>query len=376
MGSRQKLAAASLMLAAAVMLAGCTSGGGTATTPAQGGSNTADVEGAKAAIAQYLLPPENFPLTEPLKKSAAGKKVAYLDCGTPICAQGWPQSQEAAAALGIEIERIDASMQADVVAAAFDTVIARGFDGVINKALPNALAESGMKQLKERGIPVVGAGVVNGDPNLLSAELMGNAHFERMGEILGAYVVSEFGGAADVVVYVIPELELTQIIYQGFEKTFRQFCPGCNLRTSDISVTTIGSTAPATVTDDLQAHPNTNVAVFTTAEAAIGLPVALKTAGLNDVAVVGGAPTGEALRQIQDGDMKGGLAWDFVYHSWSTLDALARLMTKQQLDPGEVSDDIPAQILTKSDVTPEMVKEGSWAAFPTSKFKALWDKAA
>lgn len=370
---KRKLAMIPLALSALMVLAACSSG----STDAEEGSVAvvADSAGARAAIEQYYSDPAAFPITEPLETSVVGKRIAYLDCGTPICAQGWSVTEEAALPLDLEVERIDATMTADKVAAAFDTVIAKQFDGVINIALPNALAEAGLTKLAEAGIPVVGAGVVNGDPELFGAMLMANGHFHKMGEIMGSYVVAEFGDKADVVAYVIPELELTEIIYDGFEAGFKEFCEGCNLRTADIPVASIGSTAPTIVTDDLLAHPETTVAAFMTAESAIGLPAAMSTAGIEGVAVVGGAPTGEALRQIRDGEMLGGVAWDFVYHRWSTLDALARLISGQALDPALVADEIPARIITQTDVTDQMIESGSWVAFPTSEFSSLWENA-
>lgn len=370
---RRKVAMTSLALSALMVLAACSSGGTNAADSDV--SVVADSAGARAAIEQYYSDPEAFPITEPLKTSVVGKRIAYLDCGTPICAQGWTVTEDAAKPLGVEVERIDATMTADKVAAAFDTIIAKQFDGVINVALPNALAEAGLAKLAEAGIPVVGGGVVNGDPELFGAMLMANGHFRKMGEIMGRYVVAEFGENADVVAYVIPELELTQIIYEGFEAGLKEFCEECNVRTADIPVASIGSTAPTIVTDDLLAHPETTVAAFMTAESAIGLPAAMTTAGIENIAVVGGAPTGEALRQIRDGEMLGGVAWDFVYHRWSTLDALARLITGQALDPALVADEIPARIITQNDVTDEMIQSGSWVAFPTSEFVSLWVNA-
>lgn len=82
---------------------------------------------------------------------------------------------------------------------------------------------------------------------------------------------AEFGDAAKTAFYLVPELELTQIVYEGFESTYREFCPECTLRTADIPIASLGSTSATVAVDDLLAHPDTTVAAFSTAEAAIGL---------------------------------------------------------------------------------------------------------
>ena len=48
----------------------------------------------------------------------------------------------------------------------------------------------------------------------------------------------------------------------------------------DVPVATIGSSAPSRIVSDLQANPDTNVALFANFETATGLPAALRTAGI------------------------------------------------------------------------------------------------
>lgn len=373
-GSKGVLATA-IALTAGLALVGCSTAGPEPAGSAAPTAGSADVDGARAAIAELLEAPSQFPITTPLETSVAGMKVAYLDCGTPICAMGWDSSAAAAEAIGVELVRVDATIGADTIATAFDTVEAGGFDGVINVALPHALAEAGLVRMKELGIPVVGGGVVNGDPELYGGLIMSNTFFGWIGEVFGAWVVAEFGDAANTVFYLVPELELTQIVYEGFESTYREFCPECTLRTADIPIASLGSTSATVAVDDLLAHPDTTVAAFSTAEAAIGLPAAMASAGLSNVAVVGNAPTGDALRQIRDGEMVGGTAYDFVYYQWVMHDMLARLMTGQPLDPNEIADIIPSQILLQGTVTDELVNSGAWAPFPMGEFEQLWADA-
>lgn len=97
----------------------------------------------------------------------------------------------------------------------------------------------------------------------------------------------------------------------------------------------------------------------------------MASAGLSNVAVVGNAPTGDALRQIRDGEMVGGTAYDFVYYQWVMHDMLARLMTGQPLDRTR-SLTSSRRISLQGTVTDELVNSGAWAPFPMGEFEQLW----
>ena len=53
--------------------------------PAARAQGQADVEAAKASVENYSGHPSHFPITEPLLKKPSGKKIAIIDCGSPIC---------------------------------------------------------------------------------------------------------------------------------------------------------------------------------------------------------------------------------------------------------------------------------------------------
>lgn len=368
----KRTALSAALLALGVLLSGC---GGNSGSGDGAGAGNADAATAQNEIKEYLEAPGEFPITEPLQKSVAGKKTAFLDCGTPVCAFSWTHVNEAAAELGLGVTRVDAGLQAETIATAFDSVTATKIDGVFNPALPNPLAQQGMEKLKAAGIPVIGGGVVNGDPKLFDARLSSEIATKKLGEILATYAVSEKSGEGEVVFYISPELELTTVMYEGFKAKYDALCPGCALRTADIPVATMGTTAPSLVTDDIQAHPNTKLALFSLGEQAIGLPAAMKTAGI-EIETMAAAPSPDTLQQIKNGEMKAGIGFDFVYLDWAMADAMARVLAGQQIDPSEKADVIPMQVLTKDDITDSMVQTG-WSAFPDmrDRFKALWAAA-
>jgi ribose transport system substrate-binding protein len=274
--------------------------------------------------------------------------------------------------IGFDTARIDAGLQAETVKDAFDTVTAQGVDAVIDPALPNPLAQSGLEALNSKGIPAVGIGVVNGDRKLLPAIVGSEVALSRLAEVTASYMVATYGNDLNTVFYTVPELELTSVMYDAFEKKVKELCPDCKVRSADIPVAALGTTASTVVTDDLQAHPDTKQATFSTGEEAIGLPAAMKSAGI-DVDTIAAGPGPDSFQQIKDGEMKAGIGYDLTYAGWAAVDSAARLALGQEPSKGVKDDVIPMQILTADSVTDDMIKMG-WSAYPdiADRFAKIW----
>jgi ABC-type sugar transport system substrate-binding protein len=367
---------AALLVSLGMILTACGSDGdANADDPGSNSGAKADVDAATALIEPYEEPATDFPIKTPLKASVDGKKVAYLDCGTPVCGYTWTDISQAADILGIDLTRVNAGLQAETVTSAFDTVTASSYDGVLNPALPNPLAEAGLKALKDEGVPVVGGGVVNGDPELVQVRLSSEVAMKKLGELMAAYVIQQQADDANIVFYLTPELELTTTMWEGFEGKYKELCPDCGVRSADIPVSALGTDAPNIVSDDLQSHPDTSMAVFSLGEQAIGYSAAMKAAGI-DIDTFAAAPSPDTLQQVKDGGIDAALGFDFVYLDWAMVDSLARLMAGEEADPSAADDVIPMQVLTKDDITDTMVQYG-YIAFPdiADRFTALWPKA-
>ena len=274
-------------------------------------SANADKVAASTIIAPYLDKPTPFPVTTPLLKSAKGKKIAVMDCGTPICALFNQLMAPAAALTGIEIVRIQTGFGADKIAEGFDTVLASKFDGVFVLALPGPLWERALAKLNAAKIPVVTSGVTDVDPSKLGMAGAGAVSDKKGAELLAAYVVAR-GNPSDVVFYETPELSFTSLMSKPFKDKLAQLCPGCSFRVATIPVATFGTSSPSVIVNDLQSHPSTKMAVFPVGEQALGLPSAMKTAGI-EVDTISYSPDPQALKQIQDGKMTAGLGLDFLF---------------------------------------------------------------
>jgi ribose transport system substrate-binding protein len=369
MKTRSKKAAYGIaVVVSSLVLAACGSGSDGSSGD---GAAEADTEAAEALIAPYTGQPSKFPITEPLATKPTGKRIAYLDCGTPICGLFYTLGKPPMEALGMSLTSIKSGLQADTVQAAFDTVIQDGYDGVFVPAIPPALWERGLEQLQAAEIPVVTSGAVGLDPTAVPVQQAGTQDSTRAGQVLAGQVVSETGGESDVAIYYTPELDFTNLIKDSFVAEMKKLCPDCAVRPVKVPVSTFGTTSQTVIVDDLQAKPDTKTAVFAVGEQAAGLPAALKTAGI-EIETIVNSPDPANLEAIQKGDLTLGFGLDLPVIAWTAADSLARLTTGQPVDPGATQDIAPRQMLKAADLQGDM--SHGWTGYPdfADKFMALW----
>jgi ribose transport system substrate-binding protein len=342
-------------------------------TQAQDKAAKADKVAANDLIAGYVDKPTAFPVTTPLAKSAKGKKIAFIDCATPICALFYQLLTPAAEATGITVVRIPTGYSADKVAEGFDNVLAGHFDGVFITALPVPLFARALEKLNAAKIPAITSGVTDISPPKVGMAGAGGSSSIRAAKLLAAYIVAR-GDPSDVVFYESPELTFTTLMLKPFNDTLAQLCPQCSFRAATIPVASFGTSSPSVIVNDLQSHPTTKTAVFPVGEQAGGLPSAMKTAGI-DVATISYVPDPPALKQIQDGQMSAGLGLDLPVLVWTELDTLARLMTGQPAEPAAVNDDVVVQFLTAKNLKGDVTY--GWSGYPdyAERFKAVWANA-
>lgn len=334
----------------------------------------ADKAAAQAFIQPYLDAPTPFPVTEPLNVKPTGKKIAVIDCGSPICGLFADLAAAPAGLLGMEVTRIKAGTAADSVGAAFDTVLAGGFDGVFVPALAPSLWNRYLGELNSAKIPVVATGIIGLDPAKVAVSGAAETTTTLSGRLLAEWAVAQDGGGADVVFYNTPELSFSNLMADVFTKTMKELCADCPVRVTDIPVTSFGNEAPSKIVDDLLAHPTTSTAVFAVGEQAIGLPPAMKTAGVK-LKIGLNSPDPSVLADIKNGTYQLGMGVDLPVLTWTLIDSLARLTTGQEPAAKARQDEIVRQLLTPAKLTGD-VSQG-WTGYPDfqQRFQKLWAAA-
>jgi len=375
-----RVAAACVAAMTVVSVAACGSSSGSGSSSASdsssaspGSAQGANVAAAKAALAPYIGHSSAFPITDPLaSKLPAGKKFVYLQCSTPICAEVGGLLQGAVKAIGGKMTVVNAGATATTAQAAASSALALKPDAVILGAIAPSLFGDGLKALANAGVKLVSLQVdQNVTPFGITFNYLGTNLSLRNGQLLADWVIANEGAHANAVLYTLPALDISAPVQQAFEAEMTKNCPSCTVRVVPIDVSTIGTKAPSTVVTDLQAHPNTNVAVFVSLSAAAGLPAAMKAAGLS-VKTVGFGPTAGNLQDIKDGNLTAALDIDFPVSTWTAVDAAARLLEGAQPTASEQAGDVPEQFLEQKDITfnPTL----GWSAYPNfaQRFATLW----
>jgi ribose transport system substrate-binding protein len=358
-----------------------TSSGSETSTSSGGGEESegtggADVAAAEKALVPYLKHPSPFPVDEPLEKPLSpDTHFIYMQCGSPICQLQWGLFEAAGKALGVKMTRIKAGSQASEVTNAFDTAVAEDPDAVFVPAIEPSLFRPQLEQLQENGVIVATSGVVDPDEYGIEVHDFARKSVEVTGKMLAAKAVTEKGDEANIVYYEVPELAFIKTQKEAFEAEMETLCPECSVRYVDVPLATVGNSAPNRIVSDLQQNPDTNIAVYSTGEMSIGVPSALKTAGISDVIQFGFGATPANLEYIKNGEETGGLGIDLPVDDWALVDMVARTLIGQELSKQEQTEEPPVpdfQFLGGEDITFDPTN--GWTGYPEYEemFSKLW----
>ena len=326
---------------------------------------------AQKILAPYTGQPSPFGVDTPLARRPSGATFGYLQCATPVCAQNGQLLTAASKVLGVNLKIAKANASATGLQSAMDSLIESKVDAVLIPAVEPSAIKAELATLKKDGIPTVANGVMDYEKYGITAANFNNNTVKIAGRLLAALVVSQHQGSSRPVFYRVPELSFASVEQSSFVATMKELCPKCQVRTKDISVSAIGSTAPGEIVSDLQAHPEDNVAVFSSMEMATGLPSAMKVASLH-VDTDGFAPNPGNLQDIKNGDLTAAIGLDIPVDMWSMVDAAARLMTHQSLTQSESEGLPPMQVLGQKDITFDPTN--GWTGYPdfAERFAKIW----
>lgn len=378
-GTRRLRVGAVVGLVAAVgsvAVAGCGSSSSPSSPPgaAAAAARGADVAAARAAIAPYSGHPTAFPVDQPLSRPVpAGTKIVWLQYPTPAGALQGRVLRQAAKTLGVSLQTINAGSTATSAQAAAASALALHPDAVLFGGMQPSVFGDSLRQLSDAGTKVVSFAVSEDDVKRYGIDFnfVGLKPTEHDGRLMADWVVAHTRGDANVAFYGVPAFSYSKQMESAFADEMRVRCPSCQVRSVPLNIASIGTTAPQAIVADLQAHPHTNMMAFATADAAAGLPAAMRSAGLS-VADIGFGPQPAQLQEVKDGHMTAALALDAGTVVWTALDVAARLIVGGQLTAAEQAGAAPLQLLEQRDITFDPAN--GFAPYPdvAQRFKALW----
>jgi ribose transport system substrate-binding protein len=367
------LALAAILAVVVAVVASSGGGDGSSGEPAaQGGG--AGVAEATALAEKATTRPTSIGLTTPIGKPVpTGKKVAFISCGVEACEIQGEIIKQGAADLGWTASTIGTDGSPEQLQNAFQTALRQGADAVILNAVTRSVIAKPLEQAKKQGVPFVTLSSVEKTGDGILANIADTRNSGRIGELLAAKIVSDSQGDANTLYVNISAFQILRALGDQFESSYKKYCPECEYGSIDIPVTSLGKDAPDRIVSYLRSHPETNHVVLSVSNAlGAGLPAALRAAGLADkVEIVGQSGDSQTFQDLQAGNIKAVIPYDYYTVDYLMLDALARHFAGVPLADGQP----PLWTVTAENV-PEAATKGLFPVVPSyrEEFKKLWGK--
>ncbi|MGW1028240.1 sugar ABC transporter substrate-binding protein [Streptomyces sp. NPDC002577] len=335
-------------LALAALTAGC---GGSSTDSAQtsGGATSAETAKADSLLKPFLTRPKSIALTEPLKKLPKGKVLTFLECTADPCKNLGRSMGEAAKALGMRYEPIQAGATPESFQAAAQQAIDERPAAVLMAGLDSSLIKPQLAQMKAKGIVTVDFSTAD-KPSTFDAFFLSSKAWHDVGAAEAAYAIKQRGGKAHVLFVNMSLFTLSRGMKAGLQETVKNDCAGCSFKTIDTVQTDVGTQIPTKVVSALQQDPSINTVVFMAGYQSLGVPEALKAAGLSDhVKIIVQAPSANSYADLKSGAQEAAADVDLALNAYYAVDAAARLVTGQKAP--DLSDLQMHYLITGKDVT-------------------------
>jgi ABC-type sugar transport system substrate-binding protein len=319
------------LAAGLVVAAGCGSAGDSGSS---GGDSTKASEGvpkgvalAESIVKKATARPTSVGVTQPIDKEVpTGKKVAFISCGVEACTVQGKIIAQGAKDLGWTSSMIATDGTPEKLQQAFGTAMRNGANAVILNGVNRALVSKQIADAKKHGVAFV---------TCCSTESVGDGILyntstpqqnDEIARDLAAQVVADTKGKANALYVNITAFAILKNLGTLFERSYKSYCPKCDVASIDIPLTALGKDAPDRIVAYLRSHPKVNYVVLSVSDAlGSGLPAALQAAGLaNKVKIVGQGGGTQIFQYISGGQVQSIVPFDYYAIDYLMLDALAR----------------------------------------------------
>ena len=371
-----RLAVLSALLAiAAVAVTACgSSSSNSSSTAASSASSSGDLSTADKLAAQWAQRPTQIPVSQPIGKPIpTGKRIDFINCGVSACTSLYKNLNDAAKTLGWTVKQINTTGTPESVQAAWKQAVTDKPDAVVASGFPRAVFSQQLKQLQQMKIPVVESSTDDVEGGGIDLILSKPKDLGPEGQILASWITKDSGGKAHTLYVDLPVYNILKPVRQYFEQNYAKLCAGCKLDKIDIPLTAIGKDVPDRVVSYLRAHPDINYVAYSLGALNVGVPAALRQAGLaNKVKLIVNVGDAENYQYIASGQTHAAMAFSNIDQTWVWADALARLFTGQPIDVDRKAQ-LPYMLITKNN----LISTGS--EFPLVKdyqeqWKKIWGK--
>jgi ribose transport system substrate-binding protein len=312
------------------------------------------------------------PVGKPIPK---GKTIDFIECGVPACATEGEIFENAMSNLGWKLNSIKAGTTPEEIKAAYQQAINDKPDAVLASGYPTVLFKPELAQLKKLGIPVIQFFIQEkADPSAgVTAVIGGPTTSEFQGKMMADYVLAHSDDKSmEVGVVNANGFETVTATADKVEEVVAEECPSCSTKRLEAPVTSIGGDLPQRISSFLTANPNIKWLTVGYNDMVVGLPTALKGAGVEDVKLTTVNINPSIAPYLKKGeylDATMGTSFPEVY--WRGVDLLARLFTGQPYKEDEDDSTLPYWTIT-ADTVPSTTEEFPVVEDYEAQFKKLW----
>jgi len=365
-------------VAAVLLVAACgsSSSGSSASGSASGGSklSAADQAGlakAQAFLAKAMTRPTQITNTVKIAKPIPkGKTVDFITCGaTPECTQEGQLVEQAGNLLGWKTVILNNDGSTQQWKANFNQVVRTKPAAVLFTGIPVAVYQSDAAAMKKNGTFVSVCCVTDpaGSSTGIGYSIDDPAQVGPVGGAQAAFVAADSKDTADSLIVSLPALPILDNGVTDYKAGMASYCPTCKVSELGIALSNI-ATAPATIVAYVRSHPDVKYVVAATDGLTVGLPAALKAAGLSDVKIVGQGATPTNLQYMHSGDQAADVAFPYYEVMWAMVNAAAEHEAGVPVTPSVAP---PLWVLTPSNA-PSTSKPFPIVPGYEAQFKALW----
>jgi len=357
-----------LALTAACGSSGSSDNGGSSSS----GAN--DFPNLVTAVKKLEQRPTSIGITDPIKgKIPSGKTVAFIQCGSPICADMGSILANGASKLGWKVDRINAGLTAETIKAAWGQAVDSKPDAVITSGTPRSLFEPELAQLKAAGTPVIDMTTADTAGNGLTEVYGGPDQYTGQGKNMADYMLANGGkGVKELSVTISAYPNITDVA-TGLADELKAQCSSCTSASLDVPASSIGSDLPSRITSYLSAHPDINWVYVGFSDMVTGLPAALNSAGLGKVKIVTLSTNPTIATYMKNGqNLVMATGFDTTEIMWRSLDYLARVWTNSSTTQNTDPATLPAWFVTKDNL-PSTTENFPYIADYQAQYLKLWN---
>lgn len=327
------------------------------------------VEELEPRVKKYEEVPKELLIDTPVeKKATAGKNIALLYCGVPVCTTFNNAMAEAAAKLNWKVTRIPLGVAPEEFTKAYEEAAQVDADMVISSGLSRELFDRQLTTLEEMNIPII---QWSAPMEPVEGKLWVTAskpQYQSSGIMLAEKVALDSNLEAEVAAFSVPQYGLIEENNNTFAEYLELICPNCSVDKQELAVADVGKAGPK-ITGYLQQHPDTKYVLCGFGDLCIGVAQAIKAAGIEGVKILSKDTDAPNVQNIYNGSEWASIPLPIQQTGWQVIDLAQRIFNEESTEDTAVE---PQMIITKENIDdPESPTIGSVPDFK-QQYEKLW----